>query len=540
MVNEYGTPLRQLIRRTRNLDRWLDFKSYQVFDEAITYTSLQFFRGSTVQSLTCAFAPDGNAAAIRWETADQIHYEELPEEEAWALAPKAEMELIAKLSNSCETLGDSRWTKQIFQGFKTSGDNLYIGEKITNSDYSFTYPNGEPRVHEIEDSVMYPVIAGPESKRYEKPETKNYILVPYITTGDTPSVIDQAMLTGSYRKLWTYLEPRKEEFEARESGRMVGHPQWWSFIYPKNLRQMKEPKLLVAGTAPGLRVAIDSTGEYAFMGGRVYGILPNQITDLEFLAGVLNSKVADFVFRRIARPKAGGFYDIEAQFLAPLPIPNATPEQHAEIGARARELQELHTLRRDTIAKLDKRLHSAQTAPIAPAPNEDWLWPAIGTLASWKQSPPAPAGLSASNLRAWAKQQHAAALQERLDTLDALLQPGASIAVTNTDDELLLHICGREALRLYDKPDTPFLATQWRHGLRDINVTEAFDAKRLVAQLLNQRTTSDTPLRDRIVALDAEIASLDVSISSREAELNEMTYQLYSLSPGEIAMVEAG
>jgi hypothetical protein len=94
MVNEYGKPLRQLIRRTRTLDRWLDFKSHQIFDEAITYTALQFFRGSAVPALTCAFAPDGNAAAIHWENADQIPYEELPEEDAWTLAPKAEMELI--------------------------------------------------------------------------------------------------------------------------------------------------------------------------------------------------------------------------------------------------------------------------------------------------------------------------------------------------------------------------------------------------------------------------------------------------------------
>jgi len=539
MVNEYGRPLRQLVRQNRSLDRWLDFKSYQIFDEAITYTSLQFFRGSPSKSLTCAFAPDGNAAAVQWENADQIPYEELPEEGAWNLAPKAEMDLISKLGKSFEPLGSANWTKQIFQGFKTSGDDLYIAEKFGTSEYQFAYQKSETLIHKIEESVMHPVIAGAESKRYEKPSTKNYILVPYINNEESVKTIDEATMVGSYPKLWSYLQARKAEFEARESGRMVGNPQWWSFIYPKNLRQMKEPKLLIAGTAPGLKVAIDSTGESAFMGGRVYGILPGNLEDMEFLAGILNSKIADFVFKRIARPKAGGFYDIETQFLAPLPIPNATTEERGDIGARARELQELHTLRRDTISKLDQRLHSAQTTAITPALKPDLLWSDIGTPAAWKQSPEAPAELPARELTKWAKARHAAALQNHLDTLDVFLQPGTTLTVTNTDDELALHIGGREVLRLYERPGTPFLAAQWRHTLHDLNVTEAFDAKRLLKYLLTLRTTTEDSLRARILTLDQEITQLDQTIASKETELNTITYQLYRLTPEEISMVES-
>lgn len=112
--------------------------------------------------------------------------------------------------------------------------------------------------------------------------------------------------------------------------------------------------------------------------------------------------------------------------------------------------------------------------------------------------------------------------------------------VTNTDDKLALHIAGREALRLYDKPDTPFLAAQWRHTLRDLNVTESYNATRLIRSLLNLRTTNEAPLKARILALDAEITTLDATIASREMELNAIIYGLYSLTPEEIAMVEGG
>jgi len=223
-----------------------------------------------------------------------------------------------------------------------------------------------------------------------------------------------------------------------------------------------------------------------------------------------------------------------------MPIPDATPEERAEVGCRARELQDLHTSRRDTIQKLDARLNSPQTVPVRPAPKPEWLWSDVGTPATWKQSPEAPAELAARALTAWAKARHIDALQAHIDELDILLQPGSALTVANTEDELVLTIGGREALRLYDRPDTPFIAAQWRHALRDTNVTEAYDGKRLLKHLLTLRSTTDATLHARILALDAEIATLDTTIAEREAALNTLIYRLYQLTPEEIATVEAG
>ncbi len=131
-------------------------------------------------------------------------------------------------------------------------------------------------------------------------------------------------------------------------------------------------------------------------------------------------------------------------------------------------------------------------------------------------------------------------MQARHDALDALLQPGVGFEVAASDGELALRIGEREAVRLYDRPDTPFIAAQWRHALRDQRVTEAFDARRLQRLLLDLRTTADAPLRDRLLALDAEITALDQTIAAHESALNVLIYRLYGLTPEEIAMVEAG
>jgi hypothetical protein len=541
MVNEYGKPLRQLIRRTRTLDRWLDFKSHQIFDEAITYTALQFFRGSAVPTLTCAFAPDGNAAAIHWENADQISYEELPEEDAWTLAPKAERNLINRLASSCGKLSDH--CESISVGVQTSADPIYQLRRISSNLYENRLGNNV----QIEDEIVRPIISGPESKRYQEPETDKCVLFPYdVQHVESPehvkllkvSLFSGAEMESRFPLAWAYLRSHETTLRDRES-RSFDDEQWYRFGRNQNLDKQELKKICSARLVPSLRLFFDKDAAFYLHDNNMFGIVCRDEMSW-FLLGILNAPVADFVFRRSARPKSSGYFQADRQFLAPLPIPDASPEQRAEVGIRARELQELHTLRRDTIAKLDQRLHSGQTAPVSPAPKEDWLWPAIGTPATWKQSPAAPAGLSARDLTAWAKQQHAAALQQRHDTLDTMLQPGASITVTNTDDELALHIGGREALRLYDKPDTPFLAAQWRHALRNLNVTEAFNATRLLKLLLTLRTTTEEPLKNRILALDQEITQLDQTIATKEAELNAITYQLYHLTPEETAMVEGG
>ena len=83
-------------------------------------------------------------------------------------------------------------------------------------------------------------------------------------------------------------------------------------------------------------------------------------------------------------------------------------------------------------------------------------------------------------------------------------------------------------------------STQKERGFEFVAKSLAFDAKRLIKLLLNLRTTTETTLRDRILALDAAITTLDQSIATRETELNAIIYQLYQLTPEEITMFEAG
>lgn len=533
MVNEYGQALRAKIKRNRSLDRWLDFKSFQVFDEAITYTALQFFRKSPADAIACVFAPDGKIGSADWAAADTTTYASLPDTGAWNLVPAAERELLEKLRSSSTPLGEPTNTRQIFQGLITSADAVYHLTRVAPGRY-LTRASVEVS---IEDDLMRPLMSGAETKRYQSPQTATWLLFPYNLDAGRPRLFTAAEMAERFPKGWAYLRSHEDELRRRERG-TLNDDQWYRFGRNQNLDKQELPKLCVAETVPSMRVCYDVAGAFFLNNVRVNGVLPSTSSGGWFLLGILNAPVCNFVFRRMAKSKAGGWFEANKQFIAPLPIPEATPEEQRQVGDMAMQLQELHTRRRDLVAALAQRLRSPQTMPMAPAPGPDWLWAEVLTPTAWKARADAPAALSGRELTAWAKTRHEETLQSRLDQLDALLQPGARFEVANTADDIRVTVGGSEALRVYDKPDTPFVAAQWRHALRDANVTEAFDGKRLLRLLLDLRATADRALRDRMVALDAEITALDAEIAAAEQGINTVVYRLYQLTRDDIAVIE--
>jgi hypothetical protein len=277
---------------------------------------------------------------------------------------------------------------------------------------------------------------------------------------------------------------------------------WWAYNYPKNLDKQELQKLGVAQTVPGMRVFFDEHGEFYFNNVRVNGIVPANLDDAWFLLGILNAPVADFVFRRIAKPKAGGYYEANKQFIAPLPIPPTTFKQKQEVGELAKRLQELHTARRAKLLLIEQRLSSEQTT-------EDKDFKKV--------------------------------FKPDLAAIDMRLYPGAALSVEHSSGELRFLVDGVPVIKdvFIHEEDADFLAAQWRHVARSTNVTEKFTAKKLVGALEKARQTVNAALKNQVIRLDQEISRLDDEIEAAEASMNELVYKLYDLTAEEIKMVKA-
>lgn len=538
LKNEYGLGLRRKIKRLSVLHRWIDFKSFQVFDEATTYTALQFFGGQACGAIRFHLAPDGDVTPVDWTASDveSIAYDELSETKPWNLVPKNERDLFDKLSISNNFLGDESVSKQIFQGLITSADYVYSLQKIAPNRYLQKGPKADGVEHEIEDEIMHQLVSGPEAKRYQKPKTDVYILFPYVLEDGSVRIHTEGEMESLFPKAWAYLKRFEDNLRGREENGFDDE-HWYRFGRNQNIDKQEHIKLGVAETVLGMSVFADPNGEFYFNNVRVNGIVPAQGEYLFFLLGILNSPVVNFVFKRIAKPKGGGYYEANKQYIAPLPIPDATAEQKAAVGEKAKKLQELHTSYRDAVQLLQRRLDSDQC--VKHKRSAGWLWADVRKLEEWKHD--APSELTGRHRTVWAKTRRAAKLEEHLDKIDAVLRPKAILSVKCEPGEVSFHVASMPVATVYlDENLAEFISVQWRQIVRTTNVTDKYTANKLVNSLLALRKTDNDALREQVVNIDAEIQSLDANIAQAENEMNQLIYGLYGLTEDEIKLVEAG
>lgn len=513
MMNEYGKGLRNKLKRTKRLDRWIDFKSFQVFDEAITYTALQFFKGKACDEMKCYFAPDGDISNLDWRSSniDSITINDFPENDKWQILPIKEKQLIDNLLNNNSKLGEQQWTNSISQGLISGAFRIYVNKKISENKYEHINSNKKCVEIELEDKITKPIVSGEHIKRYEKPLSEQFIIFPYRKVDKNIQLIEFAEMEIHFPSTLNFLKINEKFLRKRDGGKL-NDDSWYRFSRNQNLDKQEIPKLLIAGTAPNLRVSCDVNGNFATNDKRVYSIYTKNTTDLLYLLGILNSPIPNFVFKNLARPKSGGFFDIETQFLAPLPIPNATDEQKQQVGNMAKELQELHTSRRDKMLLIYKRLQSAQTATDKRKP--EWIW----TDAKDKD-----------------------ALEKRLETLSAYLRPGAKMKAENDNGEIKYFIDDIPVIEgiFEDEDQSDFITTQWNQTARTTNITEKFTAKKLVALLCSLRKTENQALMKQTSKFNIEIHELDKIIAEKETEINNLIYSLYKLNQEEIKIVES-
>ena len=168
-----------------------------------------------------------------------------------------------------------------------------------------------------------------------------------------------------------------------------------------------------------MKCSFDPDGRFCLDNVDVGGILPATETESNYLMAMLNAPVCDFVFRIISKPFQNDYRSANKQFIAPLPIPNASAEARADIAALARRLQERWTHRRDLLREADDRL-SVLARARHPA---RWLWPELPSLPDMTEQ--APKGLRlTTDRRKWAEERLDEMEAARVEALQAALDRG--------------------------------------------------------------------------------------------------------------------
>jgi len=519
----YGEPLRQLVREGRRLERWMDFGDFQVFKDATTYTSLQFYTKNRASGVQYVQVRGKNLSGVAWgdDAGSAIPYTDLPTEGPWTFAAPETMRLIRRLSAQFPALADM--VESISVGVQTSADKIYHLTEAAPGKYqteagTFTF-----------EGYVRPLVSGADVQRYLTPSTDRRILFPYLRSGDEVALAPAAALEREAPTVWRYLTDHEAALRGRERGRF-DDDGWYRFGRNQNIDKQHLPKVLVPRLVRHLDVTPDLKGDYVADNVDVGYLIPKRPADIWYLVGILNSAVADFVFRAISKPFRGGYWSANKQYVAPIPVPAAPLAQQKPVAQLARTLRTLGDAARDKSRQIDRRLESAGVRTVKDSP--EWLWADMLPLEQRMSN--APVDLrTAGRKRKWAAAQLNEEVQTRVESWAAPLshQPldlrceSGEISVVNGD--------GVTVVNGIFVDDPAFVAIHWRRALAGRLV----DARALFNVLSSRVATSNASLREQVVRLDAELTRLELEIQDKQAQLDRLVFELYELTEREVALV---
>ncbi|NLX12732.1 MAG: hypothetical protein GXY44_03645 [Phycisphaerales bacterium] len=183
-------------------------------------------------------------------------------------------------------------------------------------------------------------------KRWLPLEPERFVLFPYENHDGKWRPIPAVKFETSYPKAWKYLLENRKRLESRESGKMMASPVWYGYVYPKNLEVMAKPKILVPAIATNAEYCIDELGKYYYVGsggggGGGHAIVTDKI-DLQYLCGLLNSKLLDAFLQLITTPFHSGWFAYSKAYIAQIPIKLPATAEEKKLAERiARWVREI-------------------------------------------------------------------------------------------------------------------------------------------------------------------------------------------------------
>jgi len=312
---QYGRPLRSLISRNQILEHVVHFGEQQVFSEATTYTCLMFLTkgGNTevkVEHVSDIDAWRGSAEA----TSRMIPSGDISGDD-WHFSADPSGGLIARLQQKNAKLGS---IAHIFVGTQTSADDVYVLDncKIAKG-VVMGYSQSLEREVSVEKDLAVLFLRGKDIRRYDPPLSTAQLICPYEIQADTFELLGLDRLRREYPLGFAYLEENESFLAKREKGRFKGD-KWYAYAYPKSMTLFRRRKIVVPDYNNVASFTLDERGHFYKTG---YGILiRDEKHSLEYVLGLLNSKLLFRVLRFIGTSLRGGYVRFWTQYLEKLPI----------------------------------------------------------------------------------------------------------------------------------------------------------------------------------------------------------------------------
>ena len=321
---DYGEGLRKVISDNKLLYKIVDFKDFQVFDGATTYTCLLFLKKGNNKKFEYLELSDKEDLPLS-RTMLQFKFKKSNQEQPlggdnWNFVSNDFKSIINKLNKVELRLKD--FSDNIFQGIITGADKIFI---VIKKDKSKFYSEQTNKDYQFEEELLHPLLKGSKHiRRYKIDNSEKYVIFPYRINGDKALPIEENELKSKYPLIHNYFLENKPSLQKRDGGKMKGD-SWYLFSRNQNLTRFDKEKIMTPCIAKNPSFTFDSKKDFFFVGsggggGGAYGInLKDSSLNYSILA-ILNSKLTFFFIKQTSSEFSGGFYAFNRQYIENIPI----------------------------------------------------------------------------------------------------------------------------------------------------------------------------------------------------------------------------
>ncbi|MEE1762938.1 Eco57I restriction-modification methylase domain-containing protein [Streptomyces sp. SP18BB07] len=313
MRNQYGSRLRQLVKRRFSMDLALVMHDVDAFDDqvsaypAITIISNRSQGEAVAADTTRAFGSTqahdfadwytkGTSESITtpaFQAARMPHW--FPDEDSWPAASPARLAVLEELTERFRLLEDDKTGTRVGIGIATGADKVFLTDDDTL----------------VERDRLLPMAMVRDTTSGTLNWHGTYLVNPWTAEGD---LVD---LT-AHPRLFKYFEEHGAALRKRYIA--VKQPQrWYKTIDKVDHRLTERPKLLFPDMKLTIHPVLDEGGLYPHH--NLYFIV-SDVWDMRVLGGLLLSKVAEAFVEAYAVKMRGGTLRFQAQYLRKIRVPD--------------------------------------------------------------------------------------------------------------------------------------------------------------------------------------------------------------------------
>jgi hypothetical protein len=347
-----GTELRNVLEHASldklTVSKFIHFGANQIFNDVTTYTCIVDFDKSGNQSFQFQKFPylklkyDKLVECVTSRINEMTNYNIISisdikqsynlygnNENNWILFnSNIEYGIFAKILSNKYSIKDISY--KFMTGLQTSFDELYFAEVInetsTTLDLKLNFPKkSETILTNVEKKYFKKIFKGKDVHRYEDPETNRYVFFPYnIDKSEYPYKAELVTIDElkQYPKTYEYVMQFKDDFEKRENNRLKGISEFYKYIYPKNLGDFEQNKLMSMEISTGkTNFTIDYKNSYHTT--TVYSLIKKRDCKFSYscLLGILNSSLFWWFLYNTADTLSGDARRAMTKYINPFRLP---------------------------------------------------------------------------------------------------------------------------------------------------------------------------------------------------------------------------